>query len=70
MVNCILISLLAQSVERPSKVPIWCNSTWARITPRHKVVGKNPCSVICYAFGTNAEIRPVWEISSEKISLV
>ena len=44
---------VAQSVEPPSKVPVWCNSTdvgsnhkrdisspLSLITPQHKVVGK------------------------------
>ena len=37
---------VAQSVDDPSKVLVWCNSSWVWITPRHKVAGKNPCSAI------------------------
>ena len=37
----------AQSVECLSKAPVWCNSTWARITPQDQVVGKNRSSATC-----------------------
>ena len=45
----LLLKWLSQGtlVESPSKVPVWL--TWVRITPQHKVVGKNPRSAICWA---------------------
>ena len=36
---------VAQSVQRASKVPVWCNSTWVRITLRYKVEGKKILSL-------------------------
>ena len=52
-------SAVAQMVDRPSKVPVWCNSTdvgsnhgremsyHISETPHHKVDGKHPSSAIC-----------------------
>ena len=52
---------------RPSKV--WCNSTRLDVTwvwfpaPRHKVVGKNPGSAICYEYKST-----VWDVAKNLYS--
>ena len=50
MLNCTLCrGAVAQLVERPSKVPVWCNSTDVGSNPSllgKKVLGKNPSCAI------------------------
>ena len=53
---------------RPSKV--WCNSTRLDVTwvwfpaPRHKVVGKNPGSAICYEYKST-----IWDVAKKSLLL-